>query len=204
MQRWGMVALLGLCALCLGTQAAFAQTETFQTTSNGKTITCGASGSSWIPGSLSGSKFTSLVTQRTKKRTALKKATGAKLAQLKKAIKTLTTRIKTEGPVCALGPPDDGDDEVPADGDYFDSSGNLTADGKLAFGVPSELSGNVTSGRVLHDNNSCKSCHTEKTNSSYSLVLESLEEPSMTYLADSLSTADLANLVAYLNRFRLR
>ncbi len=85
-------------------------------------------------------------------------------------------------------------------GGNFDANGNVTAQGKTAFGIPSSLSGNVSVGQGVFSQN-CQGCHSSnenvnKTFSQYKSIIGAA--PMFINLSDS----SLANLVAYMNRFK--
>lgn len=81
----------------------------------------------------------------------------------------------------------------------FDSAGNVTEKGKTTFAIPSSLTANIEKGRLVSNNNSCTGCHGEKTSRSYTNLAGILPAAPM-YI--QLSSQDLANLTAYVNRFR--
>lgn len=78
----------------------------------------------------------------------------------------------------------------------FDANGNTSS-----FGIPAGYSGNIGVGDGLWNLN-CKDCHTiERRNSSYQQLLGAVNNVSqMRGFRSILSTQDLADLTAYLNR----
>jgi hypothetical protein len=80
----------------------------------------------------------------------------------------------------------------------FDNAGNVTAQGKSAFGIPSNLSANRNTGQSKWFA-SCRQCHSvEKTNRNFGTIKSALPiSPMFINLPDS----DVANLTAFLNRF---
>lgn len=82
----------------------------------------------------------------------------------------------------------------------FDNRGNVTEKGKLAFGIPSHLSGNVTAGKQVVTS-FCAGCHQERIGYSYSAIDTAIRRAPMLYDESSISRQQLADLVAYLNRF---
>jgi hypothetical protein len=88
--------------------------------------------------------------------------------------------------------------EPPTTSGNFDADGNVTATGKTLFGIPSALSANSNQGKTLHQAN-CVGCHGEKTNRSFATIKSRIAAPPMSF---TFADADVANLVAYLNRFR--
>ena len=83
----------------------------------------------------------------------------------------------------------------------FDSSGNVTPKGMVVFGIPSSLSGNITAGKNIVQ--SYCSCHSDKNGLSFNSLRSAIALSPMFF--DSTQVADpmLANITAYLNRFRL-
>lgn len=82
----------------------------------------------------------------------------------------------------------------------FDNRGNVTEKGKLAFGIPSHLSGNVTAGKQVVTS-FCTGCHQERIGWSYPAIDTAIRRSPMLYDESSISRQQLADLVAYLNRF---
>jgi hypothetical protein len=105
-------------------------------------------------------------------------------------------------PKGSTGTPDSGSHPTPTpapSAGNFDSAGNVTAAGKSLFGIPSNLSANKNTGKSLYDA-TCHGCHTsEKTNRTFSFIKTATSgSPMFLRLSDS----EVANLTAYLNRFR--
>jgi hypothetical protein len=84
---------------------------------------------------------------------------------------------------------------------YFDTSGNVTDTGKLFFEIPNNLTANIAKGKIWYNNN-CVGCHVEKNNRSFIVLRESTVKPPMSFNAENLPDSDLANVTAYLNRYR--
>lgn len=82
----------------------------------------------------------------------------------------------------------------------FDASGNLTAKGKVTFGVPASIDGNISVGRVLSATNCA--CHSEMNGRSFSYLRATIAGAPMYFDATQIPDSMLANLTAYLNRFR--
>ena len=84
----------------------------------------------------------------------------------------------------------------------FDGSGNVTAAGKALFGIPSNLSANVSAGRSAWQFG-CQGCHgSEKLNKTFSSYRALLKASPMFIFENDVPDSELANLTAYLNRFR--
>lgn len=88
---------------------------------------------------------------------------------------------------------------APGSTSNFDSSGNLTAQGKIAFGVPSAVNGNITTGRSL--TLSYCSCHQERIGRSFGSLRSAIEQSPMFFDDSQITDAMLASITAYLNRF---
>ncbi|MCO6429608.1 MAG: hypothetical protein J5J00_02020 [Deltaproteobacteria bacterium] len=84
----------------------------------------------------------------------------------------------------------------------FDAFGNVTAQGKAAFGIPSIYSGNVSQGKALYQS-ICIGCHVERVNWSFPALRSAIAQSPMFYDESRISNSDLANITAYLNRFRI-
>ena len=83
----------------------------------------------------------------------------------------------------------------------FDNNGNVTAAGKAIFGIPSNLSANISAGRTVQQVK-CTGCHVERTNYTFPVVREKIKQSPMLFDEEQVPDQQLANLVAYLNRFR--
>lgn len=81
----------------------------------------------------------------------------------------------------------------------FDGAGNLTAKGKIAFGVPDNLSGNITAGGAI--SRSYCTCHEERLGREFYSVRSAITQPPMSFTTGEISDQTLADLIAYLNRF---
>lgn len=81
----------------------------------------------------------------------------------------------------------------------FDSQGNVTDIGRELFAIPDSLNANISIGRTIHQQN-CSGCHSEKLSRSY-LTLVNILPLSPMYITN-LSNQEIADLAAYLNRFR--
>lgn len=87
----------------------------------------------------------------------------------------------------------------------FDANGNVTNAGKTYLGIPSTLSANIDRGDSVHKFNTCSGCHAEKTLWHYNELSTRLPQSPMFFeIPNKLTYQDLADLVAYLNRFQLK
>ncbi len=83
----------------------------------------------------------------------------------------------------------------------FDARGNVTEKGKAVFGIPSNLSANVSAGKIVGQS-LCTGCHGERVGLSYQTIDSAIRRSPMLYDESAISRQQLADLVAYLNRFR--
>jgi len=83
----------------------------------------------------------------------------------------------------------------------FDSQGNVTPAGKALFGIPSSLSANITAGKSVQTAK-CSGCHAERTSRTFSDIRTNIKRSPMLFDEAQIPDPMLANLVAYLNRFR--
>ncbi len=83
----------------------------------------------------------------------------------------------------------------------FDDFGNVTEKGKITFGIPAQLSGNVTTGKNV-TRSFCSGCHSEKVNRTYPVLDAAIRKSPMLYDESNITRQELADIVAYLNRFR--
>lgn len=83
----------------------------------------------------------------------------------------------------------------------FDAQGNVTEKGKAAFQIPSNLSANISLGKIIY-NRYCTGCHLEKTGISFPYARAIIKTSPMLYDESQIPNSELAQLIAYLNRFR--
>jgi len=201
----------------------------FQVKSGGKTITCGGPiKNKYHPGRTKKIGDTTVLilfsedlkVQKAKYKTAKKAADKKKIS---KTIDALLLKIKLQKKICAAGPNGSSPTATPTQGPggsnpgpvptatrtptptprpssgNFDNSGNTTAAGNTKFGIPSNLTGNISQGSSVYSNN-CKGCHSgETTGHSFSYYKSSIQASPMFIF--NLSDGQLANLTAYLRRF---
>lgn len=203
----------------LATKAFLTVDEVFEIDTGSKTITCGGPvNGNYVSGSAKSISnafvFTPLNDSVKSLKAKVKKAKGSKRDKLKKKLSTLQKRTKSENSICAAGPggaPPTGTPTSPnptptptprptQSGGNFDANGNVTSQGKTAFGIPSSLNANKNTGQSTYTSN-CKGCHSsENTGRSYSSY-GALIKGSPMFIFD-LSDQDLADITAYLNRFK--
>ena len=182
----------------------------FQTRNSNGTFLCGLINGRWLAGALDKSDRDYFVSYAAQIRTLRQRARteeGIKKERTLARISTLRSRSSRGGEVCRNG--DDGGSTptpkpttTPSLGN-FDSVGNVTAKGKQTFGIPSNLSGNVSKGKTVHSTK-CTGCHSEHTNLTFSQYRTWVGQFPMSYTTSSLPDGELADITAYLNRFRLQ
>ena len=207
-QRWVYIAgIRSLLAFVAFPVCAHAAVEVFVVSSGGSEIVCGARGGTWIPGLLARrSDFTTfqsfekiLASQRNK----IKRLRGTARTTLQRKIAKNSAKLRRQRPVCRQGPPA-GTTPTPtpiAALPVFDGSGSVTSYGKSVLGIPSEFSASIGGGRTVFQNN-CVGCHVERTNRTFSNLRTNIARPPMFFDSSSMPDSSLAELTAYLNRFR--
>lgn len=208
MNRHSLLALL-LSSVFSVVTAMEAQTiELFEVASGSRTFFCHTKGSTYVAGLLAKtnntSTFTSYATEIKKIQRSILRATGKKKTSLQKKLKTYKARQKTDNPVCALGPPIQTPTPLPTSSPgsgVFDPLGNVTETGKNLLQIPSGLSANISRGKTVYLSN-CVGCHIERTNRTFSDLRFNTSRPPMFFNEQRLTDIDLADLTAYLNRFR--
>jgi len=159
-----------------------------------------------VPGKLSSKAGATLFTaysqvlkkqkQKLKKKPSVKNQKKVKSTrQIKKkgsqACKNVVPPTPTTTPTPEVSPPPDGN---------FDAVGNVTDEGKLLFGIPSELNANIEAGLIIQ-NAEC-GCHGERNNRTFSQLRTAILGEPMFIGESEVPDQDLADLTAYLNRFR--
>lgn len=178
----------------------------YQIKSAGKRFTCVSVAGKWIAGRKDRAEPGYYVTYRTdiqNTKAALKTAGGKAKTKLKAKLQKLTASARVGDKACRGGPPGGGTatpTPTPALGN-FDSNGNVTEKGKTVFGIPANLGANVEAGRAIHQQR-CAGCHGDRTNRSFSALRQAIAESPMDYSESDIPDPELANITAYLNRFR--
>ncbi|MBX7137671.1 MAG: hypothetical protein K1X83_06775 [Oligoflexia bacterium] len=197
---------LGLTLLWLGMgliSQAFAAdyryvSSVFQASKDGKTYSCAVIDGVTLAGTLNKTDpnlFLSFKAQIRALKLQIAAASGARKSKLQNKLATITTKSKAGTAACRAG----GGNPPPQLGN-FDLNGNVTPQGKVLFGIPSGLTANIFAGKLVLQAN-C-GCHEERTGRSFSNLRENTRRFPMGYDEVSLPDAALANLTAYLNRFR--
>jgi hypothetical protein len=206
--------LLTLAIFCMAPGCLSAQAQVYQLAVGSVTITCGASGSTYLAGALR--KKTGPLTKanfntyralaRKAKADAKKAPTKKKKSKLQKLAASYTMLDKSQSPQCASGPPGGGTPTPTptpggGSGSIFDSAGNLTLEGKTLLGIPTTLEANISRGRTVQQNN-CVGCHVERSLYTFTTLRVEIAESPMFFDLERMPDQALADLTAYLNRFR--
>ena len=167
-QRWRNRLSVALLAVLVSASPVLAQSipsgavdldsaDLYQSRSSGKTYTCGRL-PPWAPGRLVQGWFYPTKTEIVALKRQIKAATSS---AAKSRLESKLTRAKatlTAGKRVCTGSPQPTPTPDTGGGAMYDRLGNMTAAGKAAFGVPSNLSASVNSGIGVW-NNTCKGCH---------------------------------------------
>lgn len=175
----------------------------------GASYSCSSSGSSYEVGKvLSSGRVSSIAKQIRAVRSALERAQGAKKTSLLKKLKSLT-RLKrevigicNEGDSSGSGTPTPTTTPTGTSGGNFDVQGNVTAKGIATFLIPAGLSANIDRGKLVYELN-CTGCHVAKTGYPFTALRTKIAVAPMDFDSSEITDASLADLTAYLNRFRL-
>jgi hypothetical protein len=198
---------------------AFGESE-FEVSYNEESYICTVKGATFLV-SISNNGRELLLTRRIKVlKKQLQKATGQKKAKIGKQIRVLaklnrmvvkvckqtSSSLFTPTPGSTLTPSTPTPTVVPTTGGNvgegnFDNDGNVTSTGKALFGIPDSLSANVSRGKLVHDQQ-CVGCHAPKTNKSFSYLRTEIAKSPMFIDTTRMPDATLADLTAYINRFR--
>ncbi|MCB0353858.1 MAG: hypothetical protein KDD64_10050 [Bdellovibrionales bacterium] len=83
---------------------------------------------------------------------------------------------------------------------YFNSAGDVTALGKQVFEIPSQLRANIWDGMIIWEQ-TC-GCHELRSKSTMPLIREAILQEPMYFDQAALPDEDLANITAWLLKFR--
>lgn len=145
-----------------------------------------------VPGEMTKGKFASFASKIKKIKTS---GIGKKKLPLFRALKSAGSPACQSIPSATPTPT-----PAPAPGN-FDSNGNVSAQGKALFGIPSELSGNISEGRTFYLLQ-CNGCHGDKLNKTFSQLRSAISASPMFFDTSQVPDPDLADVTAYVNRFR--
>ena len=214
--------LLGITSLILIASSLYATTrassdQVFEVDNGSGRFFCGLAGSKWVPGSLTkGGDFISLAQQIASLRAQIKKASGAKRAKLIKKSNSLRSLRQIRASACAGGPPNGSATPTPESivtgrptatataratqsptpgNSCFDANGNTSC-----FGIPNGTRGNKNSGSIIVTSD-CNGCHNERQNRTYQQITNSFSGVKEMSRFVDLPLQDVADIVAYLNRF---
>lgn len=146
----------------------------------------------------------------------LKGINGNRFVTFRKKVKTLRRRDRTTGltkagrrklratrslmisgnEACGSNAPDN-----PVVERTFDALGNVTATGRQTLMIPEGLPANLYQGKVVFDRH-CVGCHEGQTNRTFPAYRTRTSQEPMFFTEEVLPDEELANLTAYLNRFR--
>lgn len=214
-----LVCLVGFCS-----QASAQSASPFQIRFRATSYTCAVVSGKMVSGRINRADgaFVPYSIDMKVIKAKIKLASASKKSALKKKLAALKSKSAAGNRVCkgtspgqqptptpgstpgATSAPTPKPTATPATGN-FDAQGNVTAKGKLKFGIPSNLSANKNAGQIVYNAarssnlgmKSCGACHTERANRTYSYMQAILPSPIMLI---NLSPGDLANLTAYVNR----
>lgn len=136
-----------------------------------------------------------------KARKQVRKAPEDKLAKRARRLAKLKGINRKGKKACRQALNGGGDDEDSGNENNFDSNGDVTANGKALFQIPSNLSANVSRGQIIFQEY-CTGCHMEQRNLTFPYYRNAIAGPPMSYNENDLPDQELADLVAWLNRFR--
>jgi len=125
------------------------------------------------------------------------KASGSKKTKLELKLKKLKTKAKRGNSACAAARANPN----PGTGPIFDYLGNVTPAGKSKFQIPVEYTANQDTGEVVF-NYYCTGCHEPQLNRTFPIYRSMIAQSPMLYDETQISNQQLADLVAYLNRFQ--
>lgn len=155
-----------LCALMLScvinTQAAapansvkLASKSLFTVRASSASILCGNL-PPWSPGRMVSDRFYPTRVEIKALKAKISKSSGSARRALEAKVRQLNSYLSKGKAPCAKGPPRAVSTPTPSG--PFDALGNVTAAGKVAFGIPSNLSASVNSG-IGAWNSTCNGCH---------------------------------------------
>lgn len=199
---------IGVCALVMSAPLRVAHAapagvvplldqDIFETSQAGTTITCGNL-PPWTPGRMVRGQFYPASAEiKNLKKNARRAKDATKKSQLKNKLAKRRSYQRSASSVCSGGPPDTNG------GAKFDSAGNVTAAGKIAFGIPSTMSANVNSG-IGDWTRTCRGCHLSFPSSlsikSYPGILARIQQSPMFFQVPlEVSEQQIANITAFAN-----
>lgn len=164
---------------------------------------CGKIGISFVPGLMldqEQSVFLSYADKIKALKKKLKNANSSQEQKLKNSIKKFKAKKAAAEPLCMIFNNSGGDSNLPPN---FDSLGNVTSAGKALFGIPQDLPADITTGKAIFTEN-CTGCHTDqgRLNRSFSNYREAIAQAPMFFNSQEVPDSMLAQITAYLNRFR--
>lgn len=187
----------------------------FQTTTSEGKFVCGKmSNGKWVPGIFVNKKallfqpLSAKVKQITSK---MASAADHELPAMQLQLSSFQGKLSAGKLVCKSGKPKSGGGgsspsptpTPPPTGSSgcFDSSGSVTSAGKAKFGIPSSLSASISAGKSAVQA-MCSGCHSDELGKSFGQYRTAIAVDPMFYDEAQVPNSTLANITAYLNRFR--
>lgn len=195
-------------------------TKLFQVSTEDGKFVCGKISNKWVPGAYVNKKAKLFQPHSAKIKQIQKqmaKADESLHESMQLQLSAVQAKLALGKPHCKKGKPKSGGGSggsggggttptptptPPSSGtNCFDSSGSATSAGKSKFGIPSSLGANITSGRYAVQS-MCSGCHDDELGRTFSNLRTAIAADPMFYTSQDVSDAVLANITAYLNRFR--
>ena len=129
-------------------------------------------------------------------RTGKTKAKFQKQRALLRASESACREISAPGD----SPPPPSPTPDPNEGLYL-PNGDITTSGKIFLGIPLSLSANIFEGLERWQAN-CLGCHEERRKDTFAELRAAISQPPMYYTEPNLSDETLADIMAYVSRFR--
>jgi hypothetical protein len=192
-------------------------TKLFQVSTEDGKFVCGKISNKWVPGAYVNKKaklFQPLSAKIKQIQKQMAKADPSQHESMQLQLNTVQSKLTLGKPHCKKGKPTSGGGSggggstptptptPPSSGtNCFDSSGSATSAGKAKFGIPSSLGANITSGRYAVQS-MCSGCHADELGRTFSNLRSAIAADPMFYTNQDVPDSVLANITAYLNRFR--
>lgn len=200
-----LIASFSTGVLAQTTGAVYIGSDSLRIVSSGSsTYSCALLANNWQSGNLdrkNSSFFLSYKVQIANLKKSIKRATGSKRTKLNAKLLVLKAKSKKAQAACNAFNNGGSPTPTPSSTGNFTSNGDVSAAGKITFGIPSNLSANVTTGKNLHGM-LCSGCHSDKLGRSFNSLRNSISGSPMFFTSSDVTDSELANITAYLNRFR--
>lgn len=165
-----------------------------QKSSAGKLYVCG-NVPPWAVGRMTSGYFQPTTAEIASLKKKLKATSDSnKKNAIKAKIKSRKAYLNAGSPICSSNDSSEGN---------FDEMGNVTAAGKIAFGIPSNINANVNSG-IAAWNGTCKGCHGGFPSSlpikTYTYISQRITQSPMFFSVPAeVSFENIASIVAFAN-----